>query len=73
MVCGFLEASIRLVYCTDKGWVLDLEIALNYGQATGAAQLLRFITEHTEVCIEIAANLFEDTDLLQDHSQPPVF
>ncbi|KAJ6123173.1 Aromatic amino acid aminotransferase [Penicillium capsulatum] len=27
----------------------DLEIALNYGQATGAAQLLRFVTEHTEI------------------------
>ncbi|KAJ5966604.1 Aromatic amino acid aminotransferase [Penicillium waksmanii] len=27
----------------------DLEIALNYGQATGAAQLLRFVTEHTEL------------------------
>ncbi|CAL5868135.1 uncharacterized protein PFLUO_LOCUS2359 [Penicillium psychrofluorescens] len=27
----------------------DLEIAMNYGQATGAAQLLRFVTEHTEV------------------------
>ena len=27
----------------------DLDVALNYGQATGAAQLLRFVTEHTEV------------------------
>ncbi|KAJ5580370.1 Aromatic amino acid aminotransferase [Penicillium hetheringtonii] len=27
----------------------DLEIAMNYGQATGAAQLLRFVTEHTEI------------------------
>ncbi|KAJ5467618.1 Pyridoxal phosphate-dependent transferasemajor regionsubdomain 2 [Penicillium sp. IBT 31633x] len=27
----------------------DLEIALNYGQATGAAPLLRFVTEHTEI------------------------
>ncbi|KAJ5513611.1 Pyridoxal phosphate-dependent transferase major region subdomain 2 [Penicillium fimorum] len=27
----------------------DLEIALNYGQATGAAPLLRFVTEHTEL------------------------
>ncbi|KAJ9486971.1 hypothetical protein VN97_g6361 [Penicillium thymicola] len=26
----------------------DLEIALNYGQAVGAAPLLRFVTEHTE-------------------------
>ncbi|KAJ5647086.1 Aromatic amino acid aminotransferase [Penicillium lividum] len=28
--------------------LFDLEIALNYGQATGAPQLLRFVTEHTE-------------------------
>jgi len=27
----------------------DLSIALNYGQGTGSAQLLRFVTEHTEV------------------------
>jgi len=29
--------------------VYDLSIAMNYGQATGAAQLLRFVTEHTEI------------------------
>ena len=29
--------------------VYDLSIALNYGQATGSAQLLRFVTEHTEI------------------------
>jgi aromatic amino acid aminotransferase I len=27
----------------------DLSVSLNYGQATGAAQLLRFVTEHTEL------------------------
>ncbi|KAI5809303.1 pyridoxal phosphate-dependent transferase [Pyronema omphalodes] len=27
----------------------DLWVALNYGQATGSAQLLRWITEHTEI------------------------
>ncbi len=27
----------------------DLSVALNYGQATGSAQLLRFVTEHTEL------------------------
>jgi aromatic amino acid aminotransferase I len=27
----------------------DLSIALNYGQGTGSAQLLRFVTEHTEI------------------------
>ncbi|PWW78794.1 PLP-dependent transferase [Tuber magnatum] len=27
----------------------DLAIALNYGQGTGSAQMLRFVTEHTEI------------------------
>ncbi|CAI6099932.1 unnamed protein product [Clonostachys chloroleuca] len=27
----------------------DLSIALNYGQSTGSAQMMRFITEHTEL------------------------
>lgn len=31
----------------------DLEIALNYGQGTGSAQMLRFVTEHTEVSQEM--------------------
>jgi aromatic amino acid aminotransferase I / 2-aminoadipate transaminase len=30
--------------------LFDLSVALNYGQAMGAAQMLRFCTEHTEVC-----------------------
>lgn len=29
--------------------IYDIHIALNYGQATGSAQLLRFVTEHTEI------------------------
>ncbi|KAF4122604.1 aromatic amino acid aminotransferase I / 2-aminoadipate transaminase [Geosmithia morbida] len=29
--------------------VYDLSIALNYGQATGSAQMMRFLTEHTEL------------------------
>ncbi len=33
----------------------DIHVAFNYGQQTGSAQLLRFITEHTEV-IEIPGN-----------------
>lgn len=34
----------------DEGKSLyDLHVALNYGQATGSAQLLRFVTEHTEI------------------------
>jgi aromatic amino acid aminotransferase I / 2-aminoadipate transaminase len=27
----------------------DLSIALNYGQSTGSAQMIRFLTEHTEI------------------------
>ena len=40
------------MYDTDCSWnwLTDLSIALNYGQGTGSAQLLRFVTEHTEVC-----------------------
>lgn len=33
---------------TEDG-VYDLSIALNYGQATGSAQLMRWVTEHTEL------------------------
>ncbi|KAK6582378.1 hypothetical protein PZA11_004786 [Diplocarpon coronariae] len=33
---------------TDDG-VYDLSIALNYGLGTGAAQMVRFVTEHTEI------------------------
>lgn len=29
--------------------IYDLSIALNYGMGTGSAQLLRFVTEHTEI------------------------
>ncbi len=29
--------------------IYDLSIALNYGQGTGSAQLLRFVVEHTEI------------------------
>ena len=29
--------------------IYDLDVALNYGQATGSAQMLRFVTEHTEI------------------------
>jgi len=35
-------------YANDKS-LYDIHIAFNYGQATGSAQLLRFITEHTEI------------------------
>ncbi|EHK16414.1 uncharacterized protein TRIVIDRAFT_40829 [Trichoderma virens Gv29-8] len=33
----------------DRDGTYDLSIALNYGQATGSAQMLRFLTEHTEI------------------------
>ncbi|RCI11085.1 hypothetical protein L249_7321 [Ophiocordyceps polyrhachis-furcata BCC 54312] len=33
----------------DRGAAYDLSIALNYGQSTGSAQMMRFLTEHTEV------------------------
>ena len=33
----------------DHDAVYDLSIALNYGQSTGSAQMLRFLTEHTEI------------------------
>ena len=29
--------------------LLDLHVALNYSQGTGSGQMLRFVTEHTEV------------------------
>ena len=50
--------------------MLDLEVALNYGQAVGAPQLLRFVTEHTEVswiCITLmGVGVLIDSD----YSQP---
>lgn len=33
----------------DRDGVYDLSIALNYGQSTGSAQMIRFLTEHTEI------------------------
>lgn len=33
--------------------LLDLHVALNYGQGTGSAQILRFVTEHTEVSFPV--------------------
>ncbi|PHH73296.1 hypothetical protein CDD80_3914 [Ophiocordyceps camponoti-rufipedis] len=33
----------------DRDATYDLSIALNYGQSTGSAQMLRFLTEHTEI------------------------
>jgi len=33
----------------------DLSIALNYGQSSGAAQMVRWVTEHTEACSLLTA------------------
>jgi len=33
----------------DKDGTYDLSIGLNYGQSTGSAQMMRFLTEHTEL------------------------
>ncbi|KAI0392103.1 PLP-dependent transferase [Xylariaceae sp. FL0594] len=33
----------------DKDGVFDLSVALNYGQSVGSAQMLRWVTEHTEL------------------------
>ncbi|KAM4059411.1 aminotransferase class I and II domain-containing protein [Hirsutella rhossiliensis] len=33
----------------DRDATYDLSIALNYGQSTGSAQMVRFLTEHTEI------------------------
>ncbi|KAI0898644.1 PLP-dependent transferase [Annulohypoxylon nitens] len=33
----------------ENGGVYDLAIAMNYGQSIGSAQLLRWVTEHTEL------------------------
>ena len=34
---------------------IDLSIALNYGQGTGSAQMLRFVTEHTEAGVSLVS------------------
>lgn len=35
---------------------VGLDVALNYGQGTGSAQMLRFVTEHTEVSTLLIKN-----------------
>ena len=50
----------------------DLNIALNYGHAAGSVQLLRFVTEHTEVTIPPANPLPEQTYSPADRAQPPL-
>lgn len=40
-----------LVAGLSKHVSTDLSVALNYGQAMGSGQLLRFTTEHTEASL----------------------
>ena len=49
-IYGWVPDAVRMIpgFLTDI-ITTDLHIGLNYGQATGSAQLLRFVTEHTEV------------------------
>ncbi|KAI1429954.1 aromatic amino acid aminotransferase-like protein [Xylaria sp. FL1777] len=42
-------ATIGKYDIRDKDGVFDLSVALNYGQSTGSAQVLRWVTEHTEL------------------------
>lgn len=44
-----IEVGKHDVALDQNGGVHDLSIALNYGQSVGQAQLLRFVTEHTEL------------------------
>ncbi|KAI1123378.1 aromatic amino acid aminotransferase-like protein [Nemania abortiva] len=43
------DATIGKHDMRDKDGVYDLSVALNYGQAVGSAQMLRWVTEHTEL------------------------
>lgn len=44
-VKAYIRARKKLM---DWRWK-DISLAFNYGQAMGSGQLLRFVTEHTEV------------------------
>lgn len=46
----------------DDNVTYDLSIALNYGQANGAAQMIRFVTEHTEI---VSKPPYADWDVCQ--------
>ena len=43
------DVTIGKYDITQKDAVYDLSIALNYSQAHGSPQLMRFVTEHTEL------------------------
>ncbi|KAI0137038.1 aromatic amino acid aminotransferase [Xylariales sp. AK1849] len=44
------EVTIGKRDVAEKDSVFDLSIGLNYGQSIGSAQILRWVTEHTELC-----------------------
>ncbi|ATY62899.1 aromatic amino acid aminotransferase [Cordyceps militaris] len=44
-----VQATIGKYDVRDGASEYDLSVALNYGQATGSAQMMRFLTEHTEI------------------------
>ena len=50
----------------------DIHVAFNYGQATGSAQLLRFVTEHTEVLmnsVDLKSPLTASRSFITPHSK----
>lgn len=49
-----IDARIGKYDVAERGSEYDLSIALNYGQSTGSAQMLRFVTEHMELVFEPA-------------------
>ncbi len=46
----------------QQGREYDLSIALNYGQATGSPQLMRWVTEHTELVANPICRLADKPD-----------
>lgn len=49
----------------------DLEVSLNYGQSTGSPQLLRFVTEHTEVRWETVLMSYRESANMSSSSITP--
>lgn len=41
----------------------DLAIALQYGQGTGSAQLVKFLTDHVKVCILVERKYYSQQKL----------
>ncbi|KAI9758788.1 MAG: oligosaccharyltransferase complex subunit epsilon [Chaenotheca gracillima] len=51
--------------------IYDLSIALNYGQGMGSAQVLRFVTEHTEVSTPTMCTTIHPPDISKLVHNPP--